>query len=73
MNDDGGAIFGSLEHSDADPAAFARVFTTPQGADIGAISRAFGATHVRVGDVDALRASLADPPVGIEVVEAALT
>lgn len=71
-NDNGGAIFAALEHAGADSENFERVFTTPHGIDLGAVARAYGASHVRVGNVDALRCALSDPPVGVEVVEATL-
>jgi 2-succinyl-5-enolpyruvyl-6-hydroxy-3-cyclohexene-1-carboxylate synthase len=71
-SDGGGAIFSMLEHSGGDPGAFTRVFTTPHGADLGAVARAYGASHVRVRDIAHLRDALARPRVGLEVVEAML-
>ena len=71
-NDNGGGIFSGIEHAGADPEAFARVFTTPHGIDLGAIANAYGASHVRVADVESLRRALENPPVGVEVVEATL-
>jgi 2-succinyl-5-enolpyruvyl-6-hydroxy-3-cyclohexene-1-carboxylate synthase len=72
VNDNGGGIFSGIEHAGADPDAFARVFTTPHGIDLGAVANAYGASHARVGDVEALRRVLANPPVGVEVIEATL-
>ena len=72
LNDGGGSIFGLLEHAESEPGAFERVFTTPHGADLAAISHGFGASHTRVRDVAALRTALRPEPVGIEVVEAML-
>src|SRR5699024_7244738 len=70
VNDGGGTIFGSLEHSSAPKAHLERVFTTPHKADIGAICAGYGATHTAVTTPDALAAALAHPPRGLEVVEA---
>ncbi len=72
VNDNGGGIFSTIEHAGADPDAFARVFTTPHGLDLGAVANAYGASHARVADVEGLRRALANPPVGVEVIEAAL-
>jgi 2-succinyl-5-enolpyruvyl-6-hydroxy-3-cyclohexene-1-carboxylate synthase len=71
-NDNGGGIFSDIEHAGADSDAFARVFTTPHGVDLGAVANAYGASHARVADVEGLRRAFADPPVGVEVIEAAL-
>jgi 2-succinyl-5-enolpyruvyl-6-hydroxy-3-cyclohexene-1-carboxylate synthase len=72
-NDNGGAIFSGLEHAGADPEHFARVFTTPHGVDLGAVARAYGASHVRVANVAELGVALSKPLVGVEVVEATLS
>ena len=72
VNDNGGGIFSEIEHARADPEAFARVFTTPHGIDLGAVANAYGASHERVADVESLRRALENPPVGVEVIEAAL-
>ncbi len=71
-NDNGGTIFRALEHAESEPGAFERVFTTPHGADLGAIANGFGASHVRVRDADELRAALRSESVGVEVIEAVL-
>lgn len=72
LNDGGGTIFAGLGHASAEPEAFERVFTTPHGASIGAIARAYGAQHVEVRSVAALEGILAKPATGIEIVEAML-
>lgn len=69
-NDDGGSIFATLEHGTPERAAvFERLFATPHGADLAALSAGFGVGHVRVADAAALRAALAAPVRGISVVE----
>lgn len=70
VNDDGGGIFGLLEHGDPRRAAvFERVFGTPHGVDLGALSAGFGAPYRRVADVRDLRSALAGKPRGRSVVE----
>ncbi|GAB2451446.1 2-succinyl-5-enolpyruvyl-6-hydroxy-3-cyclohexene-1-carboxylic-acid synthase [Xylanimonas ulmi] len=75
VNDDGGSIFATLEHgaladaSDAGAAVFERVFATPHGADLGALCAGYGVGHRAVADVAGLRAALAAPARGVEVVE----
>jgi 2-succinyl-5-enolpyruvyl-6-hydroxy-3-cyclohexene-1-carboxylate synthase len=70
LNDDGGGIFGLLEHGDpARAAVFERVFGTPHGADLGALCAGLGVPHRRVTDLAALRSALATPPRGRSVVE----
>lgn len=73
VNDGGGTIFGGLEHSSAPPEYVERVFTTPHGARIGAICAGYGVAHTEVRSADALAAALAEPPVGLEVVEALIS
>ena len=71
-NDDGGAIFATLEQGDpahADP--FERVFATPTRADLGALCAGYGVPHRRV-DPAGLAAALASPSPGLEVVEVTL-
>jgi 2-succinyl-5-enolpyruvyl-6-hydroxy-3-cyclohexene-1-carboxylate synthase len=70
VNDDGGAIFTTLEQG-AEPYApgFERVFGTPVGISLGAICEASSTTHDRIGDADGLRAALAAPQRGIRVIE----
>ena len=56
---------GADEHA----AAFERVFGTPTGADLAATCASTGVPHRVVGDLTGLRAALAAPPAGVEVVE----
>ncbi|MFN8074897.1 MAG: 2-succinyl-5-enolpyruvyl-6-hydroxy-3-cyclohexene-1-carboxylic-acid synthase [Kineosporiaceae bacterium] len=77
VNDDGGGIFSLLEHGERaalgprEHAAFERVFGTPHGVDVAALCRAHGVGHRLARDVHELRAALAGPARGIEVVEVA--
>ena len=69
-NDDGGSIFATLEHGDlAHADGFERVFGTPHGADLAQLCAGYGVAHVRVASADGLRAALAEPVVGVGVVE----
>ncbi len=70
VNDGGGRIFGSLEHASADPAHVERVFTTPHGADLGALCAGYGVAHRAVASRGELEAALAQPIVGMSVIEA---
>ncbi|WP_084038679.1 2-succinyl-5-enolpyruvyl-6-hydroxy-3-cyclohexene-1-carboxylic-acid synthase [Demequina sp. NBRC 110053] len=70
VNDGGGTIFSGLEHSQADPRNFERVFTTPHGADLAALCAGYGVSHTAVKSSEALSRALAKPPGGLEVVEA---
>jgi 2-succinyl-5-enolpyruvyl-6-hydroxy-3-cyclohexene-1-carboxylate synthase len=70
VNDDGGAIFATVEHGDPRWAeVFERVFATPQGADLAALCRGYGVRHTLVPDLEALRTALGKPIVGRSVVE----
>ncbi len=70
VNDDGGAIFATLEHGRPEHAdIFERVFATPHGADLGALCAGYGVHHAAVSSVGALREVLAAPRPGISVVE----
>ncbi|WPF83073.1 2-succinyl-5-enolpyruvyl-6-hydroxy-3-cyclohexene-1-carboxylic-acid synthase [Sanguibacter sp. 4.1] len=70
VNDDGGAIFATLEHGRPEHAdIFERVFATPHGADLGALCAGYGVHHEAVSSVGALREVLAAPRPGISVVE----
>lgn len=72
-NDDGGSIFATLEQGQpAHLRAFERVFATPHGADLAALASVSGTRYHRVGDADELAAVLAEPPVGLELVEAVI-
>ena len=73
VNDDGGAIFATLEHGRPEHAdVFERVFATPHGADLGALCAGYGVAHEAVTTVERLRAVLADPSPGVSVVEVAV-
>ena len=72
VNDDGGAIFATLEQGGPEHAdAFERVFGTPTGADLGALCAGYRVPHRRVAP-SGLAAALATSPSGIEVVEVVL-
>jgi 2-succinyl-5-enolpyruvyl-6-hydroxy-3-cyclohexene-1-carboxylate synthase len=69
-NDDGGAIFSTLEQGAAPyAAAFERVFGTPHGVAIGSWCEATGTAYERVDDVDRLAGLLAEQVVGLRVLE----
>lgn len=68
-NNDGGAIFGTLESGRPQhAAAFERVFGTPHGVLLAGLTESFGAEHILVSTADELPDALADPG-GIRVVE----
>lgn len=70
-NDDGGSIFATLEQGLPDHMrAFERVFATPHGASLEALAAVSGTPYRRVEDTAGLAALLAEPPVGLELVEA---
>lgn len=70
-NDDGGSIFATLEQGRPDHLrAFERVFATPHGASLEALAAVSGTAYRRVEDTAALTALLAEPPMGLELVEA---
>ncbi len=70
-NDSGGSIFAGLEQGAAAFSAdFERVFATPQQADLRHLAEGVGASYRAVRDTAELGAALADPPGGIEVVDA---
>jgi 2-succinyl-5-enolpyruvyl-6-hydroxy-3-cyclohexene-1-carboxylate synthase len=69
-NDDGGAIFSTLEQGGpAFAASFERVFGTPHGVSIESLCRASGTAYERVTDVAGLPAALSADIRGIRVVE----
>jgi 2-succinyl-5-enolpyruvyl-6-hydroxy-3-cyclohexene-1-carboxylate synthase len=72
VNDGGGTIFGDLEHASAPKEHVERVFTTPHGIDVGSVCAGYGVAHTAVRSADALAAALAQPPSGLEVIEALL-
>lgn len=68
-NNDGGAIFGTLEAgADAHANAFERVFGTPHGTDLAAVAGAFGHRHTVARTADELAAVLPNPG-GVQVIE----
>lgn len=70
VNDDGGAIFATLEHGRPEHAdIFERVFATPHGADLGSLCAGYGVPHEVVSTVERLREVLAAPQAGVSVVE----
>ena len=73
VNDDGGAIFATLEHGDPSRAReFERVFGTPTGTELGALCAAHHVAHERVTTTSALREALRRKASGIRVVEVPL-
>lgn len=66
VNDDGGGIFGTLEHGEptrlrgAGAARFDRIFGTPTGADLGALCAGLGVEHHPVQSRQDLIEQLAD-------------
>lgn len=70
LNDDGGAIFSTLEQGGPDYAeAFERVFATPHGTYLQALCAAHDTAYERVDDLDRLAAALDESPSGIRVLE----
>ena len=68
-NNDGGAIFGTLESGDpAHAPAFERVFGTPHGAELAGAVTAFGHRYTRAATTSELDAAVRDRG-GIHVVE----
>ena len=71
VNDDGGSIFSLLEQGGPSyVSSFEKLFGTPHGVDLGALCAASGTPHRRVTTPEELRAAVADPVGGVEVVEA---
>ncbi len=70
LNDDGGAIFATLEQGDPRYAsAFERVFGTPHGTDLEALCAAHHTTYERIEDVTRLAVALEERVSGIRVLE----
>lgn len=70
-NDNGGSIFATLEHGlPAHMGAFERIFGTPHGVDLAHLAAATGAAYRRIESVADVEEVLAEPPLGLEVVEA---
>ena len=66
LDDDGGGIFGLLEHA-RHPASFERVFGTPHGADLVQAARGLGARASRAADRADVTSSLRPVPPGLSV------
>ena len=72
-NDDGGSLFATLEQGEpAHMGAFERLFGTPQGLRFEALAAASGIGYRRVDTADDLARFLAEPPVGVELIEAVI-
>ncbi|QIK74492.1 2-succinyl-5-enolpyruvyl-6-hydroxy-3-cyclohexene-1-carboxylic-acid synthase [Nocardioides piscis] len=70
VNDDGGAIFASLEQGAEDYAdRYDTLFGTPHGVDLASLCAATRTPHLRVDSLPALEQALASPNGGIEVIE----
>jgi 2-succinyl-5-enolpyruvyl-6-hydroxy-3-cyclohexene-1-carboxylate synthase len=70
VNDDGGSIFATLEQGGPGyDEPFERVFGTPQGLRVEGLATAAGLAYRLVTTDAELRAALATPPVGLELVE----
>ena len=70
-NDDGGSLFATLEQGEpAHMGAFERLFGTPQGLRFEALAAAVGIGYRRVETAADLAQILAEPPRGVELVEA---
>lgn len=70
LNDDGGAIFSTLEQGDDRYAtSFERVFATPHGTDLAALCAAHHTAYERVTDLERLADLLDEQPPGIRVLE----
>jgi 2-succinyl-5-enolpyruvyl-6-hydroxy-3-cyclohexene-1-carboxylate synthase len=72
-NDDGGSIFATLEQGEpAHMGAFERLFGTPQGLQFEALAAAAGIAYRRVQTAIELAEVLAEPPAGMELVDAVI-
>jgi 2-succinyl-5-enolpyruvyl-6-hydroxy-3-cyclohexene-1-carboxylate synthase len=72
-NDDGGSLFATLEQGEpAHMGAFERLFGTPQGLRFEALAATAGIGYRRVDTADDLARFLAEPPVGVELIEAVI-
>ena len=73
-NDDGGAIFATLEQGEQRYAgAFERVFGTPHGVAVEALCAATQTSYARATTVEQVAAELATPQQGIHVIEVPLS
>lgn len=69
-NDDGGAVFASLEQGAPEYAdGYERVFGTAHHADLAALCAATGTPHQRIDGPEELRTALAGATTGIRVLE----
>ena len=66
LDDDGGGIFGLLEHA-RHPASFERVFGTPHGTDLVQAARGLGVPASRAAGRDEVVATTGAVPQGISV------
>jgi 2-succinyl-5-enolpyruvyl-6-hydroxy-3-cyclohexene-1-carboxylate synthase len=72
-NDDGGSLFATLEQGEpAHMGAFERLFGTPVGLQFEALAAATGIGYRRVGTAEELTQALAEPPAGLQLVEAVI-
>lgn len=75
INDDGGAIFHTLEQGEARyntglyDGAFERLFGTPHAIDFASLAQAYGWQHQRIDTAEELEAALAQPVRGRQVIE----
>ena len=66
LNNDGGGIFSTLPQSGVD--GFEKIFGTPHGFDLAAISKALGIKTFSITELSELTRELATPVVGLSVV-----
>ena len=66
-DDNGGAIFSTLESGTVEEAVFDRVYRTSHGLDLQAVATGFGASSRRL-NVDEALAAMREPVSGIEVI-----
>ena len=72
-NDNGGSIFATLEYgAPSHLRAFERIFGTAQQIDLEQLAGGVGAGFRRVTDAEGIAEVLAEPPIGVEVVEAVI-
>jgi 2-succinyl-5-enolpyruvyl-6-hydroxy-3-cyclohexene-1-carboxylate synthase len=73
-NDDGGAIFTTLEQGAPEYAdAFERVFGTPHAVDLASLCASTRTAYERVETIDRLQAALVEPATGVRVLEVPLS
>lgn len=70
LNDNGGAIFGGLEHAAAgDDTLYERVFGTSHVSDLSALCAGYNVGHITVRSTTELSEFLSQPAAGIRVAE----